>query len=56
MYTYRNRKTGASFTSAFACTGGDWEEVKPAKEPKVKEPKAEKPKAEKPKGGDAKEQ
>lgn len=44
MYTYRNTKTGATFSTAFACTGGDWEEVKKGKEPKAKEPKNEPPK------------
>ena len=27
MYTYRNRKTGAAFSSPCPCAGDDWEEV-----------------------------
>ena len=27
MYTYKNKKTGAMFSSSVKCAGGDWEQV-----------------------------
>lgn len=41
MYTYRNKKTGATFRSSVICAGGDWEQVaavKKAKPAKAAEP------------------
>ena len=34
MNTYRNKRTGAEVITESTVTGGDWELVKPKKEPK----------------------
>lgn len=36
MNTYRNKRTGAEVITESTVTGGDWELVKPKKEPKGK--------------------
>lgn len=36
MNTYRNKRTGAEVVTESTVTGGDWEPVKPKKEPKGK--------------------
>ena len=44
MYTYRNKKNGATFTTPCVCTGEDYEEVK-ASAPTSPTPKAKKGKS-----------